>query len=77
IKLDEVKASSRQNPYIRLEQDKKLLRNELEVEQVTKGLDNGQLFKNFNIQIEVGEKDAILGTTAVGKTTLLKTLVGE
>jgi ATPase subunit of ABC transporter with duplicated ATPase domains len=36
IKLDEVKASSRQNPFIRFEQDKKLFRNALEVEALSK-----------------------------------------
>lgn len=45
IKLEEVKASSRQNPFIRFEQDKKLFRNALEVEGLTKGFDNGPLFK--------------------------------
>jgi ATPase subunit of ABC transporter with duplicated ATPase domains len=77
IKLDEVKASSRQNPFIRFEQDKKLFRNALEVEALTKGFDNGPLFKNFNLLLEVGEKIAILGANGVGKSTLLKTLVGE
>jgi len=77
IKLDEVKASSRQNPFIRFEQDKKLFRNALEVEALTKGFDNGPLFKNFNLLLEVGEKIAILGANGVGKTTLLKTLVGD
>ncbi|UNB77106.1 hypothetical protein MJK71_09690 [Escherichia coli] len=38
IKLEEVKASSRQNPFIRFEQDKKLFRNALEVEGLTKGV---------------------------------------
>nr|WP_205297378.1 ABC-F family ATPase [Pantoea multigeneris] len=77
IKLDEVKASSRQNPFIRFEQDKKLFRNALEVEALTKGFDNGPLFKNFNLLLEVGEKVAVLGANGIGKTTLLKTLVGE
>jgi ATPase subunit of ABC transporter with duplicated ATPase domains len=36
IKLEEVKASSRQNPFIRFEQDKKLFRNALEVEALPK-----------------------------------------
>ena len=45
IKLEEVKASSRQNPFIRFEQDKKLFRNALEVEALTKGFDEGPLFK--------------------------------
>ena len=77
IKLEEVKASSRQNPFIRFEQDKKLFRNALEVEGLTKGFDNGPLFKNLNLLLEVGEKLAVLGTNGVGKSTLLKTLVGD
>lgn len=72
-----MKASSRQNPFIRFEQDKKLFRNALEVEGLTKGFDNGPLFKNLNLLLEVGEKLAVLGTNGVGKSTLLKTLVGD
>lgn len=77
IKLEEVKASSRQNPFIRFEQDKKLFRNALVVENLTKGFDNGPLFKDLNLMVEVGEKVAILGTNGIGKTTLLKTLMNE
>ncbi|OCG08756.1 ABC-F family ATPase [Gilliamella sp. wkB178] len=77
IKLEEVKASSRQNPFIRFEQDKKLFRNALVVENLTKGFDNGPLFNDLNLMVEVGEKVAILGTNGIGKTTLLKTLMGE
>ncbi len=77
IKIEEVKASSRQNPFIRFEQDKKLYRNILEIENLSKGYDNGPLFKGFNMMMEVGEKVAIIGTNGIGKTTLIKTLVGE
>lgn len=77
IKLDEVKASSRQNPFIRFEQDKKLYRNALEVKQLSKGFTEKPLFKNVNLQIEVGEKVAVLGTNGIGKTTLLRTLIEE
>ncbi|WP_241572247.1 ABC-F family ATPase [Rosenbergiella nectarea] len=77
IKLDEVKASSRQNPFIRFEQDKKLFRNALEVEALTKGFDNGPLFSKLSLLLEVGEKLAIIGANGIGKTTLLKTLVGD
>jgi len=48
IQLEEVKASSRQNPFIRFEQDKKLYRNALVVEKLTKGFDDNVLFKNLN-----------------------------
>lgn len=77
IKLDEVKASSRQNPFIRFEQTKKLYRNALVIEQLTQGFPDKPLFKDINLMVEVGEKVAILGTNGVGKTTLLRTLMGE
>ncbi len=77
IKIEEVKASSRQNPFIRFEQDKKLYRNILEIENLSKGYDNGPLFKGFNMMMEVGEKVAVIGTNGIGKSTLIKTLVGE
>ena len=44
---------------------------------MTKGFDNGPLFRDLNLMLEVGEKLAVLGTNGVGKTTLLKTLVGD
>lgn len=77
IQLDEVKASSRQNPFIRFEQEKKLFRNALELEGVANGYDQGLLFKNVNLLLEVGEKMAVIGANGIGKTTFLKTLMGE
>lgn len=77
IQLAEVKVSSRQNPFIRFEQDKKLFRNALEVEALSKGFDNGPLFSKLNLMVEVGEKVAVLGSNGIGKSTLLKTLVGD
>jgi ATPase subunit of ABC transporter with duplicated ATPase domains len=77
IQLEEVKASSRQNPYIRFDQDKKLFRNALELEALTKGYDGDPLFKKLNLLMEVGEKMAVIGENGIGKTTLLKTLVGD
>ncbi|MBD2784203.1 ABC-F family ATPase [Xenorhabdus sp. DI] len=77
IQLEEVKASSRQNPYIRFEQEKKLFRNALELEGLTKGYDKEPLFKNLNLLLEVGEKVAVIGENGIGKTTFLKTLIGE
>ena len=76
IKLDEIKASSRVNPYIRFEQDKKLFRNALNVEALTNGFDE-PLFKDFNLIAEVGERIAILGENGAGKTTLVRTLIHE
>ncbi len=77
IKLDEVKVSSRSNPFIRFEQDKKLFRNALEVSGLAKGFDEGPLFSGMDLMVEVGERIAILGDNGVGKTTLLRCLVGD
>jgi ATPase subunit of ABC transporter with duplicated ATPase domains len=77
IQLAEVKPSSRQNPFIRFNQDKKLYRNVLEVEGLSKGYDGKPLFKNLNLLVEVGERIAIIGPNGIGKTTLLRCLVND
>ena len=76
IKLEDVKPSSRISPYIRIDQGKKLHRLALEVEGLTKGYDNGPLFKNFNLMVAVGERVAVIGPNGIGKTTLLNCLAG-
>jgi ATPase subunit of ABC transporter with duplicated ATPase domains len=77
IQLEEVKPSSRVSPYIRFEQDKKLYRQALEVEGLTKAYDAEALFSDFDLQVEVGERVAVIGASGIGKTTLLRTLMGE
>jgi ATPase subunit of ABC transporter with duplicated ATPase domains len=77
IKLDEVKPSSRVNPFIRFDQTKKLHRLALEVEGVSKGYGAKPLFQNLNLMVAVGERIAVIGANGIGKSTLLKTLVRE
>ncbi len=77
IQLEEVKASSRVNPFIRFEQEKKLFRNALEIEKLNKNFDDQQILKDISLMIEVGERVAIIGENGIGKTTFLRTLMGE
>jgi ATPase subunit of ABC transporter with duplicated ATPase domains len=77
IELVEIKPSSRQNPFIRFEQDKKLYRLALEVTDLSKGYTDAPLFSGLNLTCEVGERVAVIGQNGVGKTTFLKTLIGE
>ncbi len=78
IELAEIKVSSRVNPYIRFEQEKKLHRLALEVEGLTKSYDNEPaLFSDIDMMVEVGEKIAIIGPNGIGKTTLLRCLYGD
>ncbi|MEL0608789.1 ABC-F family ATPase [Vibrio echinoideorum] len=75
IQLDDIKASSRQNPFIRFEQSKELFRNALVVENLSQGFED-DLYNKFDAIFEVGERVAIIGENGVGKTTLLNTLAG-
>ena len=76
IKLDEIKPSSRVNPFIRFNQDQKLFRLALEIKELDKSFDE-TLFTNFTANIEVGERIAIIGQNGVGKTTLTRILMDE
>jgi len=81
IKLEDVRPSSRQNPYLRFELDakQKLHRQAVEIQHVAKGYPAlpRPLFANLSLMIEAGQRVAIIGPNGAGKTTLLRTLVGE
>ena len=77
ITLEEVKPSSRVSPFLRFNQDKKLYRQALEVEGLSKGYEGEPVISALNLQVEVGERVAIIGASGIGKTTLMRTLMGE
>ncbi len=77
IQLEEVKPSSRVSPFIRFEQEKKLHRQAVTLKDLTKGFDDTQLFSKLNLQVEAGERVAIIGPNGIGKTTLLQCLAGK
>ncbi len=72
----EVKPSSRQNPFIRFEQNKALHRLAVSAEKLNKSYDQ-PVIKNFNAMIEAGQKVAVIGANGVGKTTLLRLLAND
>jgi ATPase subunit of ABC transporter with duplicated ATPase domains len=78
IRVEDVRPSSRQNPYIRFELDPKtrLHRTAVEIDGIGKGF--GQpLFSGLSLLLEAGKRLAIIGANGSGKTTLLRTLLGE
>ena len=77
IQLAEVKPSSRVSPFIRFEQNKKLHRQAVTLDNLSKGFDGKQLFERLSLQVEAGERVAIIGPNGAGKTTLLRLLMGE
>ena len=78
IKIEDIKPSSRQYPYMRFEYDEreKLHRVAVDVEKLSKGFDK-PLFSNFNFRVDAGERIAIIGPNGIGKTTLLRILAGD
>ena len=77
IKLEDMRPSSRKSPYIKIDFDKKLHRNALSVAHLTKSYGEHTLFKDVKFTVQAGEKLAIIGATGVGKTTLLRCIVGD
>lgn len=71
-----VKPSSRVNPYIVFEQEKKLHRNAVEVKGLSKSYDE-PIFQDIDLMVEVGERIAIIGPNGIGKTTLLRALAED
>jgi ATPase subunit of ABC transporter with duplicated ATPase domains len=79
IKIEEVRPSSRQNPYIRFEQSKKLYRSAFGVERLRFRYPNSEVdvLDNVNFNVEAGERIAIIGPNGIGKTTLMRCLAGD
>lgn len=81
IKLEDVKPSSRQYPFIRFDIDdrNKLHRLAISIKNISKTFPelDKPLFENFSIDIAAGEKIAIIGPNGIGKTTLLRCLVND
>jgi ATPase subunit of ABC transporter with duplicated ATPase domains len=76
IKVEDVKPSSRANPFIRFDGEKKLHRQAVDVQGLSKSYDRN-IFKNLDLMVEAGEKIAIIGANGAGKTTLLRCIGGE
>jgi len=79
IKVEEIKPSTRQNPYIRFEQGRKLYRSAVTVEKLCfryPGTDIDVLH-DVSLTVEAEERIAIIGPNGIGKTTLMSCLAGH
>jgi len=81
LKPEDVKPSSRQYPWIRFDYDEKdkLHRQAVEVDNISFAYEGAErkIFNNLSFTINAGERIAVIGENGVGKTTLLKLLMGE
>ncbi|MEI7430392.1 MAG: ABC-F family ATPase [Betaproteobacteria bacterium] len=81
LRPEDIKPSSRQYPWIRFEYDEKekLHRQAVEVENLAFTYPGGdrKIFSNFNFTLNAGDRVAVIGENGVGKSTLLKLLMGD
>lgn len=77
LAIEKIKPSSRVNPYIRFEVEKKLHRNVLEIEKLSASYGDEKVIDNLNLIVEAGEKVAIIGPNGIGKTTFLNALMDQ
>ncbi|MDG0996711.1 MAG: ABC-F family ATPase [Gammaproteobacteria bacterium] len=77
IKLEDIKPTSRINPFIRFTQSKKIQRQALIVEDLSHGYDEEPLFSKAGFILEAGSRMAVIGENGTGKSTFLRCLIGE
>lgn len=77
INIDEIKPSNRRYPAIIFDQSREAGDKILEVENLSKSVNGELLFANFHININKGDKIAVVGKNSLAISTLLKVLAGE
>src|ERR1044071_4128786 len=79
IKIEEIKPSSPQNPFIRFEQAKKLYRNAVAVNKLSFAYPGSdvKVLDKVSFHVEAGERMAVTGPNGIGKTTLMRLLAGD
>src|SRR5690606_5807936 len=79
IKIEEMRPSSRQSPFIRFDQAKKLHRGVFAVENLSFRYPDTDVdvLHNVTFKVDAGERVAIIGPNGIGKTTLMQVLAGR
>jgi ATPase subunit of ABC transporter with duplicated ATPase domains len=77
IDVPELQASSALKPYFNFVPKPPSGKSVLQVEHVSKQFDDRLLLKDISFTLRRGEKCAIIGANGIGKSTLLKILLGE
>ena len=76
LEVNELKRSSLVRPFIRFEFERPSGRDVLRMENVKKSFGKKEIFDNLHLNINRGDRIAITGPNGVGKSTLLKLIVG-
>jgi ATPase subunit of ABC transporter with duplicated ATPase domains len=75
--IDELPQSSRRYPRFRFTQRRPSGRQALNIEGVDKTYDDNRVLRDVSLTVMRGERVAIIGPNGIGKSTLLKVVMGE
>ena len=76
IDVPELMRTTRKAPRFSFEQKEKSGQEVLDVLELSQSFKDAELFQNLSFKVNRGEKIAILGVNGIGKSTLLKTILG-
>ena len=76
LEVTELKRSSLVRPFVRFEMDKPSGRDVLRMEGVGKSFGEKHVFDDLSINVNRGDRIAVIGPNGIGKSTMLKLMVG-
>jgi ATPase subunit of ABC transporter with duplicated ATPase domains len=77
IVIDRLPQTSRRYPTFRFKQGRPSGRQALEIEGISKAFGEKQVLKDVSLSVERGDRLAIIGPNGIGKSTLLKIVMGQ
>ncbi len=77
MELPDIQKSSRISPYFNFKQKRPSGKLVLQVKGISKNYENKKILNNVSFTVKRGEKIVIIGPNGIGKSTLLKILLGK
>lgn len=77
LDIEQIQTSSRRDPSISFKVGRLIGNEALDVEDVNFAYGEHEIFKNYSVHFNVGDKVALIGTNGVGKTTLCKLIMND
>jgi ATPase subunit of ABC transporter with duplicated ATPase domains len=77
IVIERLPQTSRRYPTFKFKQNRPSGRQVLEIEGISKAFGDKQVLKDVSLKVERGDRLAIIGPNGIGKSTLLKIVMGQ